>query len=73
MIAAVAGQLAQALALCAEHDRKRRPDVEVWDLPELTAGGRDPSIEKAVEMLLEALEGYEGDPETPTPPDYTEE
>ncbi len=45
------------------------PDFEVWDLPEAIAAGRDPSIEKAVEVLLEALESFEGDPETPTPPD----
>ena len=31
------------------------PDVEVLDLPELVAAGRDPSIEKAVEMLLAEL------------------
>ena len=46
------------------------PDVEVWDLPEAMAAGGDPSIEKAVELLLEELEGFEGDPETPAPPDY---
>lgn len=47
------------------------PDVEVWDLPEAIAAGHDPSIEKAVEILLEKLEGYEGRPETPTPPDHS--
>jgi len=31
------------------------PDVEVVDRPELIAAGKDPSIEKAVEMLLEDL------------------
>ncbi|WP_116808213.1 S41 family peptidase [Steroidobacter cummioxidans] len=31
------------------------PDVEVIDRPELVAAGRDPSVEKAVEMLLETL------------------
>jgi len=46
------------------------PDVEVWDMPEATAGGGDPSIEKAVELLLQELESFEGDPDTPTPPDY---
>jgi tricorn protease len=44
------------------------PDIEVWDLPELIAAGRDPSIEKAVEVLLEELEHFSGDPETPVPP-----
>ncbi|MBS7457509.1 S41 family peptidase [Coralloluteibacterium stylophorae] len=32
------------------------PDVEVIDRPELVAAGRDPSVEKAVEMLLQELE-----------------
>lgn len=31
------------------------PDIEVVDRPELVAAGRDPSLEKAVEVLLEAL------------------
>jgi len=31
------------------------PDIEVWDLPELVAQGRDPSVEKAVAFLLEEL------------------
>jgi tricorn protease len=31
------------------------PDIEVWDLPELVAQGRDPSVEKAVAVLLEEL------------------
>ncbi len=31
------------------------PDIEVVDRPHLLAAGRDPSIEKAVEVLLEAL------------------
>lgn len=31
------------------------PDIEVIDRPELIAAGRDPSIEKAVDVLLEAL------------------
>ncbi len=31
------------------------PDIEVIDRPELIAGGRDPSIEKAVEVLLGQL------------------
>ena len=45
------------------------PDIEVWDLPEVIAQGGDPSIEKAVEVLLQELESYPGDPESPTPPD----
>lgn len=31
------------------------PDIEVWDLPEAVAKGRDPSLEKAVEILLKEL------------------
>lgn len=31
------------------------PDIEVVDRPELVAAGRDPSVEKAVEVLLEQL------------------
>ena len=31
------------------------PDIEVVDRPELVAAGRDPSLEKAVEVLLEEL------------------
>jgi len=31
------------------------PDIEVIDRPELVAAGKDPSIEKAVEVLLEQL------------------
>ena len=47
------------------------PDIEVWDLPEAIAAGRDPSIEKAVEVLLEELESYTGRPESPAPPDMS--
>ncbi len=47
------------------------PDIEIWDLPEAIAAGGDPSIEKAVEVLLEELEGYAGDPETPAPPNMS--
>jgi tricorn protease len=32
------------------------PDIEVIDRPEAIAAGRDPSLEKAVEVLLEELE-----------------
>lgn len=32
------------------------PDIEVIDAPHLVAAGRDPSVEKAVEVLLKALE-----------------
>jgi tricorn protease len=45
------------------------PDIEVWDTPERIAAGGDPSIEKAVETLLEELRAYPGEPATPTPPD----
>jgi tricorn protease len=31
------------------------PDIEVIERPEEIAAGRDPSIEKAVEVLLEEL------------------
>jgi len=31
------------------------PDIEVWDLPELVAAGKDPSVEKGVEVLMEEL------------------
>ncbi len=46
------------------------PDVEVWDLPEEIAAGNDPSLDKAVEILLEKLETFAGRPETPEPPDH---
>ncbi len=49
------------------------PDVEVWDLPGPISEGGDPSIEKAVEMLLEELGDYEGRPETPQPPDMSDD
>jgi tricorn protease len=45
------------------------PDIEVRDLPEAIAKGGDPSIEMAVEVLLEELKGHRGDPKSPTPPD----
>jgi tricorn protease len=45
-----------------------KPDIEIWDLSEAIAAGGDPSIEKAVEVLLEELEEYTGGPETPMPP-----
>ncbi len=47
------------------------PDIEVWDLPEQIAAGGDPSIEKAVEVLLEELEDYKGRPDPPAAPDMT--
>ena len=47
------------------------PDIEVWDLPGALAAGGDPSIEMAVEVLLQELESYTGPPETPTPPDMS--
>ncbi|HET9482897.1 MAG TPA: PDZ domain-containing protein [Xanthomonadales bacterium] len=42
------------------------PDIEVVDRPELLAKGRDPSIEKAVEVLLAAL--AKDPPRKPTAP-----
>ena len=46
------------------------PDIEVIDRPELTAKGIDPSIEKAVEVLLEELEKNPvKDPVIPAAPD----
>jgi tricorn protease len=48
------------------------PDIEVWDLPEAIAAGGDPSIEKAVETLLEQLESFEGEPEEPETPDMSQ-
>jgi len=48
------------------------PDVEVIDLPEVRIRGGDPSIEKAVEMLLEELaRNPGGPPKVPKPPDMT--
>lgn len=47
------------------------PDIEVWDLPEAIAAGGDPSIEKAVEVLLEELESHPPPPASPVPPDMT--
>lgn len=45
------------------------PDIEVIDRPELIAAGRDPSIEKAVEVLLAELEKNPPAPATaPSPP-----
>jgi tricorn protease len=48
------------------------PDVEVIDLPERRIAGGDPSLEKAVEMLMAELAKSPGGwPKTPTPPDMT--
>ena len=45
------------------------PDIEVFDLPERLLAGGDPSIEKAVEVLLEELaESEVGPPPRPDPP-----
>jgi tricorn protease len=49
------------------------PDIEVWDLPERIAAGGDPSIEKAVEVLLQELDGYQGRPEPPAIPNMAQE
>jgi tricorn protease len=46
------------------------PDIEVIDRPDLVAQGIDPSIDKAVEVLLEELEENPVEPLTvPEPPD----
>ncbi len=48
------------------------PDVEVVDLPESRIAGGDPSLEKAVEVLLESLRKKPvADPPVPTPPDMS--
>ena len=48
------------------------PDVEVIDLPERRIAGGDPSLEKAVEMLLAELAKSPGGwPAVPAPPDMT--
>jgi tricorn protease len=39
----------------AVEDEGVAPDVEVFDLPELIAQGRDPSVETAVQVLLDQL------------------
>jgi tricorn protease len=44
------------------------PDVEVFDLPEAFLTGGDPSIEKAVEILLESLRTSPVTAPTPPPP-----
>lgn len=46
------------------------PDIEVIDAPDLVARGKDPSLEKAVEVLLEQLRtAAPRRPPTPVPPD----
>lgn len=46
------------------------PDIEVFDLPEALLTGGDPSLEKAVEVLLEELARQPVTrPEAPVPPD----
>ena len=45
------------------------PDIEVIDRPDLVAAGRDPSLEKAVEVLmLELREHPPQRPAVPVPP-----
>lgn len=51
----------------AVEDEGVAPDVEVFDLPELIAQGRDPSVETAVRMLLETL-NQRGPRAEPAPP-----
>ncbi|MFP4018103.1 MAG: S41 family peptidase, partial [Bacteroidales bacterium] len=43
------------------------PDIEVVDKPHKVAKGQDPSLEKAVEVLMKKLE--ENPPEEVTPPE----
>jgi tricorn protease len=47
------------------------PDIEVIDLPEARIAGGDPSLEKAVEVLLEELAKRPAPPAPPRPPDMT--
>ncbi len=48
------------------------PDIEVVDLPEQRISGGDPSVEKAVQVLLEALNGQPATPpRPPAPPDLS--
>lgn len=49
------------------------PDIEVFDLPESRIRGGDPSIEKAVEVLMRKIEAWEGwhPPAPPEPPDLS--
>jgi hypothetical protein len=42
----------------AVEDEGVAPDIEVIDYPHLIAQGQDPSLEKAVEVLLKALQKY---------------
>ena len=49
------------------------PDIEVMDRPEELAKGNDPSIEKAVEVLLEELKANPRPQVTvPAPPDRSQ-
>ncbi len=46
------------------------PDIEVWDSPDLVVKGRDPSLEKAVEVLLKELASHPAKPTAkPADPD----
>jgi tricorn protease len=46
------------------------PDVEVFDLPEARIAGKDPSLEKAVELLTKELAAHpQAEPKAPVPPD----
>jgi tricorn protease len=48
------------------------PDIEVIDLPEAIIAGGDPTLERAVEVLLEMLDATPAKrPEPPRPPDMT--
>lgn len=49
------------------------PDIEVYDRPELIVQGKDPSLEKAVEILMEELKKNPPEkPEKPEDPDRSE-
>ena len=48
------------------------PDIEVLDRPDLVAKGQDPTLERAVDVLLEQLrQSPPGELEVPTPPRMT--
>ena len=54
----------------AVENRGVEPDIEVVDRPELVAKGEDPSLEKAVDVLLEELAKNPRKPVViPVPPD----
>ncbi len=44
------------------------PDYEVRQRPDLVVAGRDPQLEKAIELVLDALQDYQPPPERPPYP-----